>query len=155
MKITKEQIELSTVRMLTLNEPFATLMAFEGKQETRNRDTKVRGLVAIHSAQKWYEDSKTFAISGVEQYGRIALAIGGHEINTGHIIAIGYLTSTKKMGDHPHDIKKMEDKCFVEYNKHLWIWEFEDMTPVDPIPMKGKQGWKILTDEEKSQLVPL
>lgn len=155
MKITKEQIQSSTVRMLTLNEPFATLMAYHGKQETRNRDTKVRGLVAIHSAQKWYTDNVVHAISGKEQYFRMMGMDLSKQAKTGHIVAIGYLTATKKMGDHPNFAKEIEDKCFVKYNPDLWIWEFEDMTPIEPIPFKGKQGWKILSDTEKLLINPI
>lgn|ERR1700723_1392561 len=155
MKITKEQIMLNEVRLITLNEPFASLMAFHGKQETRNRDTKVRGLVCIHSAQKWYPDHVTFNISGVEQYGRIALAMGGIEVYTGHIIAIGRLVGTKKMGDHTSDITNMENLCYVEYNPKLWIWEFEDITSIEPILFKGKQGWTILSQDQKELINPL
>lgn len=155
MKITKEQILQSEVRLITLNQPYANLMAFNGKQETRNSNTKVRGLVCIHSAKKWFDDNVTFGISGVEQYGRIALAMGGQEVYTGHIISIGYLVGTKKMVDHRTDIQKIEDVTFVEYNPALWIWEFEDMTPIEPIPFKGSQGWTILTPLEKSLINPL
>lgn len=153
-KITKEQIQLSEVRMLTLNEPFASLMAFHGKQETRNRDTKVRGLVAIHAAKLPYQNSTIYNICGDEQYYRIWNMHLDKLKYRGKIIAVGYLVGTKYMADHPNDIAEIEDKCYVKYRGELWIWEFEDMTPVEPVSIKGKQGWKILTKEEKGLLIP-
>lgn len=154
MKITKEQIMLSTVRLITLNEPFASLMAFHGKQETRNRDTKVRGLVCIHAAKKDYSAKTVLDISGHNQYTRIHCRTDLQSW-AGKILSIGYLVGTKCMGDHANDIAKMEDKCFVKYNPYLWIWEFEDMTPIEPILFKGSQGWSILTDEQKLLINPL
>lgn len=152
--ITKEQILLSEVRLITLNEPFASLMAYHGKQETRSRNTKVRGLVCIHAAKVPYGAKKVFEISGQDQYN----VINKKEIdycNTGKILSIGYLTSTKFMGDHPNDKRMIKEKCYVKYNPDLWIWEFEDMTPIDPIPFKGSQGWSILTQEQKALINPL
>jgi len=153
-KITKEQIMLSPVRIITLNEPYASLMAFYGKQETRNRDTKVRGLVCIHSAQKPYGAKDVLEISGQSQYDRIQLSKMNY-LNEGKIISIGYLTGTKFMGDYPYERDLIENRCFVKYSPNLWIWEFEDMTAIEPIPFKGSQGWSILTDEQKALINPL
>lgn len=157
MKITKDQILQSEVRMLTLNEPFASLMAFFDKDETRNRDTKVRGLVCIHSAKNPYQNSVIYNICGDTQFYRI------QELNIdklkymGKIIAIGYLVGTKCMGDYTENsgaVDIIENKTYVKYNPDLWIWEFEDMTPVEPIYVKGKQGWSILTPELKQLINP-
>lgn len=144
----------SPVRLITLNEPFASLMAFHGKQETRNRDTKVRGLVCIHAAKKDYPAKTVLDISGHNQYTRIQCR-SDLQSWAGKILSIGYLTGTKCMRDHPNDRYSIEDKCFVKFNADLWIWEFEDMTTVEPLPFKGSQGWSILTYEQKLLINPL
>lgn len=154
MKITKEQIMLNPVRLITLNEPFASLMAFHNKQETRNRDTKVRGLVCIHAAKQAYKLRQILNISGNEQFKRIMERVADARICRGKIIAIGYLTGTKCMGDHPNDKELIEKKCFVQYDPKLWIWEFEDVTPIHPISFRGSQGWTILTPEQKGLIHP-
>lgn len=157
MKITTEQIMMSTVRMLTLNEPLASLMAFHDKAETRTRNTQVRGLVCIHAAKKAYPSKTVYNISGYNQYQRIQ----AHEIGLGYsgfIIGIGRLISSNpmyKFGRNSISCSEIENKCFVKYNHQLFVWEFEDMTPVEPVYMKGKQGWKILTHEQKALLKPL
>lgn len=155
MKITKEQILLNTVRMITLNEPFASLMAFHKKQETRNRDTKVRGLVAIHAAKIPYSNSKLRDLCSPLILKIIDSLVPYRLTNRSKIIAIGYLVGTKFMGDHPNFKSEIEAKCYVNYNPDLWIWEFEDMTPIEPIYMKGNQGWSILSDEIKTRINPL
>lgn len=146
---------LSEVRMLTLNEPFATLMAIHDKQETRNRDTKVRGLVAIHAAKVPFDNTKLRELCNPDLFTTINNLVPYRLTNRSKIIAIGYLTGTKFMGDYPNQQKEIERKCYVNYNTDLWIWEFEDMTPIEPIYMKGKQGWSILTEEIKSRINPL
>jgi hypothetical protein len=155
MKITKEQIELSTVRMLTLNEPFASLMAFHGKWETRKRDTNVRGLVCIHAAKLPYKNQTILDISGKEQFDRIQSLVPYRLTNRSKIIAIANLVNTFKMDNSPIQKSALENICFVKYNDELWVWVFENITPVQPFYIKGKQGWKILTDAEKSQINPL
>lgn len=155
MKITKEQILLNPVRMLTLNEPFASLMAFHNKQETRNRDTKVRGLVAIHAAKIPYDNTKLRQLCNPLLLKIIDKLVPYRLTNRSKIIAIGYLVGTKFMGDHPNFESEIEHKCYVNYNPNLWIWEFEDMTPIEPIYMKGKQGWSILSSEIKQRIKPL
>lgn len=155
MKITKEQILLNPVRLITLNEPYASLMAFHNKDETRSKHTNVRGLVCIHAAQKPFPMAKVLSTSGSDQYNRIIkLNIDFAKTNE-HILSIGYLVGSKFMGDHTNDVDLIENKCYVKYNPDLWIWQFEDMTPIEPIKFKGSQGWSILTNEQKALIMPL
>lgn len=155
MKITKEQIMLNPVRLITLNEPFASLMAFHDKDETRGRDTKVRGLVCIHAAKLPYDNTKLRGLCNPLLLKIINQLVPYRLTNRSKILAIGYLVGTKYMGDHPNFNGEIEHKCYVNYNPNLWIWEFEDMTPIEPIPFKGKQGWCILTKEQKELINPL
>lgn len=153
--ITKEQILLSEVRLITLNEPFASLMAYHGKQETRSRNTKVRGLVCIHAAKVPFDNIKLRKLCNPLLLKIIDNLVPYRRTNSSKVIAIGYLVGTKFMGDHPNFNGEIEHKCYVNYNPDLWIWEFEDMTPIEPIPFKGSQGWSILTSEQKALINPL
>jgi hypothetical protein len=101
--------------------------------------------------------AKVLSICGSEQYNRIQ-NIDWFEHSYGNILSIGYLVGTKCMGDFLDNsgaVDLIQNKTFVKYNPNLWIWEFGYMTPIEPIPMKGKQGWKILTDEQKSLIKPI
>jgi len=155
MKITKEQILSNEVRLITLNEPFASLMSFHGKNETRSRDTKVRGLVCIHAAKVPFDNDKLRKICSEKIFSIIKSLVKDRWHNRSKILSIGYLVGTKFMGDYPDFKDEIEAKCFVKYNPDLWIWEFEDMTPIEPIFFKGSQGWSILTSQKKQLLNPL
>lgn len=161
MKITIEEILSSKINLITLNEPFASLMLV-GKGETRKNRTLIRGLVCIHSAQKSYPTEKVLSIAGPDQFQRIIKAVGKPRTQE-HIISIGRLVNCREMT--PED----EDYCFVEYRapwyeinkagkailKCLWIYEFEDMAAIEPVKYKGSQGWSILTEEQKQLIKPI
>jgi len=154
MKITQDEILNGTVRLLTLNEPYATAM-LHNKQETRNRNTNVRGLVCIHSAQKAYPYKKILEISGHAEYDRLARL--KFDKTFGNIIAIGRLVGSLNMGDLQDrgvSMCEIEHDCYVKFNRDLWIWVFQDVVAIKPIPFKGKQGWSILNDTQK-QLIEL
>jgi hypothetical protein len=148
-KITIQEINENTLRVLTLNEPFASLMAFYDKQETRLRPTKVRGLVAIHAAMKPYPATTIYNIAGWEQYQRIC-AISTKPEYLGKIIAIGRLVDCKPMADYAAGVEIVEKDTYVRFHYGLFVWVFEDMTPVNPIPWRGKQGWGIYPQDLKS-----
>ncbi len=141
----KEEITaVNKMRALTWIQPFASLMVWGGKQETRNRATNVRGLVLICAGKTPYAKGKLLSICGTWQFGRIFRMLGHDKMNiTGKALAVGNLVDCRRM--QPSD----EDICFVKYNPALWVWVFEDIREIEPIEFKGKQGWSILTDEQK------
>lgn len=138
--------ENEIVRALWMNNPFAHLM-LHGKIETRKRPTNVRGLVLLCSCQKEYTQQQVWDISGYQQGERIKEALWdlGQPWN-GYAICIGNLVDCRPMT--PAD----QDACFVRYRHGLWCWEFQDVQPVKYFQIKGKQGWKILTSEEKQKI---
>jgi len=145
------------IRALWWNQPFASLMLppFD-KDETRGRETKVRGLVLICACKKAYDNERLNEIAGNEQYKRICRTgiieyIDDPE-NTGllgHAVGIGNLFDCYPMK------KEHENKCYVEYKPHLWVWKFANVQPIKPFEVKGKQGWAILTEEEKNKITLL
>lgn len=147
--ITIDEINDNPLRVLTLNEPFASLASFHDKQETRTRATKVRGLVAIHAAAKAYPAGVVLNISGWEQYQRIS-AVRFNPEHQGKILSIGRLVDCQSMNDYQANKITIENKTFVKFHYGLFIWFFEDVTPIVPVPWRGKQGWGIYPNELKS-----
>lgn len=141
-----ESIINETVRALWFNNPYAHLM-LNGKIETRNRPTNVRGLVLICSCKKEYASEKVLSISGERQVDRIdsALADLGQWWN-GYAIAIGELVECRPMTIED------EDACFVKYKAGLWCWIFKNVKSVKYFEIKGVQGWKILSEEDKNKI---
>lgn len=139
-------------RALSWKEPFASLM-LHGKIETRNRPTKVRGWVLICSALKGYNLEEFAQISGEQIMRTVSITepiSNIYPIKTfGKAIALGYLSDCRPM------TKEDEDACFVRYREGLWCWIFTDVTPITPVKWKGKQGWSILTPEQKQLIKPI
>ncbi len=69
---------------------------------------------------------------------------------TEHAIAIGNLVDCKPMS------AKDEKQCFVKYMPGKWMWIFEDVQRIEPLEMKGKQGWGIIKDMKLlQQIIPI
>jgi hypothetical protein len=156
------------IRALWWNQPYAGLM-LHGKIETRTYPTKVRGNVLICVCKTPLTISQVSEIAGHDQYMRIVQSpLSGHVFhreNLGSAIAISVLVDCRPM------TKEDEDKCYVRYrepwteervnkktgkvkiiHKQLWCWVFEKVKPIQPFQIDGKQGWAILTDEEKNKI---
>lgn len=151
MKITREEILLEGVKALTYKQPFASLM-LDGKQETRSRRTTYRGLVLIVAGKKDFSNPELMELCGEAQYYRVVDAIfkrygSWEKMPRGQAIAIGRLTGCKYMADYKHSEKtraEIEEKCFVKFNEEKYIWEFQDVAAIDPLPWVGTQTWQPL-----------
>lgn len=154
----KDLFNNEEIRALSWKEPFASLM-LHGKIETRTWDTKYRGLVLICASKKRYTLWEVDSICGgdrTEEGMRKAERIAGKIVGilgqfwnngtliSGNAIGIGRLIDSRPM--------KLEDeeKCFVAFNPDLYCHVYEYVRPIKPFPWKGSQGWKRLTEEEKS-----
>jgi hypothetical protein len=139
------------VRALWWKQPFATLM-LDGKVETRTWETKYFGWVLICATQTPY------AWKEVKDWAHIRLitAKGFEDLEyrpyvdqkkfpCGVAIAIGELTGCRKMIDE-HDAFD----AYVKFNPDLYCHFYKNVTPIEPFPIKGQQGWKTLSKEEKS-----
>lgn len=142
-----EQVPLSEhepLRALSWNQPFAELM-LHGKQETRERESNVRGWVLICAAQKPYTGLKVQNICGDRQAIRVSAMELKHMAQfdvLGHAIGIGYIYNSRPMTKHD------EDLTFVKYVPGKWVWEFKQVHRIKPIPFTGKQGWSFVKDFE-------
>lgn len=147
---------------LSWKQPYAGLMLPPfNKIETRTWPTKYRGLVLICASQKDYKLDQIFGISGAKQYYRIIETLNHIFTNgtllNGHAIGVGRLVDCRPM------TKQDEDKCYVNYpgewyhvpkdgvpkKKRLYCHEYADVRAIEPIPFKGAQGFRKVTDEVK------
>lgn len=143
------------MRYLGFKQPYASLMLppFD-KIETRTWPTKYRGLVLITASKKPFDREQYADISG-PQYKRICKAVDSDDLINGHAIAVGRLSNCYLMR------KEDEEKCFVEYRdpwyeknkkgimvlKKLYCHVYTDVKAIEPIEIKGSQGWRKLDQE--------
>lgn len=151
---------LPPMRALSWKNPYAMLMLC-GKIETRTWDTKFRGPVLMCASKVEYNSSIVFAYSGPHQMDRILTTLwlyrSSEYIRTapnspnpsfnGHAFAVGNLVDSRPM------TVADEDACFVMYRSDLYCHIYEDVRPIQPFPWKGVQGWKVVDEETKKQIV--
>lgn len=139
--------ETEEMRYLGWKQPYASLMLL-GKIETRTWATKYRGLVLITASKTFYSEAQIMRISGERQtqHAFTALLKAGIKEPLGMAIAVGRLVDCRPMR------KEDEDKCFVQYHPDLFCHVYEDVRPIEPIPIKGAQGWRKLSPEFISQI---
>lgn len=149
------------VRALSWKQPYATMMLY-GKAETRIWPTDYRGLVLICSSQKPFNELQLSTISGGIQVRRMReqLAANRYPVLDGHALAIGRLHTCRLMPSYAPkqtdiEIKKIEDLTYVRFFLDLWVFEFKDVRPIKPIPWKGSQKWRTITQEEKNNIILL
>lgn len=145
----REKYPLEPIRYLGWKQPFASLM-LHGKIETRVWDAKYRGWGLITASKGGYNHSQLYTISGQHQMMRMNKFISSNHLPYGQAIAIGYLYDSKRMADEPGDawsVGKIEDKCFVKYNGHLWMHKYRDVQQIEPFDFNGAQGWRKLTED--------
>lgn len=138
-------ILLNELRALTWKEPYASLM-FHGKIETRKWNTNYRGLVLICCGRKRFSPSEVQKLTGNDP--QILSSIAEtltkptpHMVSKveGYAIGVGKLVDCRTM--RPDD----EEKAFVNYDPELYAHIYMDVTSIDPVPFKGKQGWTKLS----------
>lgn len=133
---------------LSWKQPFATAMLY-GKIETRIWNTNVRGWVLICTSKKAYGEDIEHSLCGTDLYYKMLLAMKRDsetlDLN-GYGIGIGKLVDSRKM--KPED----EDKCFVKWREGLYCHVYEEVRQIKPIPWKGTQGWKEVTEDIKRMI---
>lgn len=153
------------VRALSWKQPFAELMLPPyDKIETRIWPTNYRGWVLICASQSRYSEMDLIDISGEVQTQRIFNSFNARRQSErlAQAIGIGYLTDCRPMQ------KADENRCFVQYKepwmvrskktgycktKRLWVHVYENVSRIECIEWKGKQGWSTLTPEQKAKIV--
>ena len=151
----KDLFNNEEIRALSWKQPFASLMYYGEKIETRTWSTKYRGLVLICVSKKPYTPQELFRITGPLQMIRIndlfvkQTGMDFHKIGkatAGTAMYIGELVDCRKMK------REDEDKCFVQFNPGLYCHVYKNVRRIEPFPWKGSQGWKKLSAEDKAKI---
>ena len=133
------------MRVLTLKEPFATLISSGIKRtETRSWKTKYRGELYIHvGIKKAKYDYKT------EEFKKIADKYKYEKL--GFIICKCNLVDCIEMTEEYIDNMKKNhyiDYLCGEYEVGRFSWVLNDIEPIEPIEAKGKLGiWHFFEDD--------
>lgn len=138
------------IRAISIHQPYATLMLY-GKIETRTWKTNYRGWVLFCATKIDYKLDKLEEISGTEGLIKILEVFEKEEhftLQNGHAIGIGYLDNCRPM------VLQDQDKCFVKYRPGLFCHVYSDVYSLRKhFPHKGKQGWGIVSNETKQQIL--
>ena len=136
------------VKMLCWKQPFASLMLPPyNKVETRTKIVNYRGLVLIVATEKPYRDIDLIKLCGGPRALAIETLVAGHDgYMNGCAIGIGYLHACR----HLKDI----DKTYLHPSQHTgrYGWFFKNVFAIEPIPMKGFQGWRNADVELRSRI---
>lgn len=148
----EEPAQTEIIRALWWKQPFASLM-LHGKIETRTYPTNVRGKVLICAGKQHYKHGEIDIISGQkvrhEINGILNTEPSFFNLPKGKAVAIGNLVDCFPF---PLLGTRREHLTFVKYKEGIWCWVFENVQPIEPFEIKGKQGWKILDEETKSKI---
>lgn len=139
------------IRALSWRQPYASMMLNGKRFETRNWNTKYRGYVLICSSMKPYNLHDISKFSGWAQFNRVRNALqidgigyGEHNLPLAHAIAVGRLIDSRPM------MREDVPQAYVDYNPALFVHEYEDVTLIKPFFWKGSQGFRSLTEVEKT-----
>jgi hypothetical protein len=168
------------MRILTLWQPWASLIALKLKQyETRSWPTGYRGKLAIHAAKRpfvsadgsetldqaawltWLDALELAHEAGIlTNESKLPFA---HELPLGCIVAIADLTACLEMADNisrpPSEIACMGLHTPLELAVGDWqvgryAWKLKNVIALpEPIPFKGAQGLRELTDTAVLQAI--
>lgn len=154
------------MKLLSLWEPWATLMALDKKRiETRSWCTSYRGWLAIQAAKTWNLDCQRWvcedAFTGALEphYGTghaddgTWLDVMKRSLPRGHIVAVVYLNGCYRTesfirrstgrGEYDNNapILTPEEEPFGDYSPGRYGWTTERCRRLlEPIPFKAKQG---------------
>lgn len=145
------------MRILTLWEPWATLMALGAKRiETRSWSTRYRGPLAIHAAKGGL---KPYHLAVVLKEPYFKEAMSSAIISPGNIVAVASLVECvsvekcHRLGDLACNWKWEEEQAFGNYSPGRFAWITAKLFRLPcPIPHKGGQGLRILPAEVVAQI---
>lgn len=148
------------MKLITLLEPWATLMATGAKQiETRSWRTRYRGWLAIHASKGGLSRSALIDCLAEDAF---VDALSGVELKPGHIVAVVSLVDCCPMEDcgclpgvfrdYP-ELDTSRERAFGDYSVGRWAWVTSDrFRLIDPIPFRGRQGLIDVPDETLAEI---
>lgn len=147
---------MSEIRLISLHQPFATLVAMNLKRyETRSWQTDYRGRIAIHAAKRAVDPD---GIAVLRQAGLVDLANeSGRSLPKGAIVAIADLTDCLRMSNWELPIPNvilintvgLKERRVGIWEPDRWAWRLENVRPIaNPIFYRGHQGLRPITDAD-------
>lgn len=157
---------MTTLKAITLTQPYASLMAIGAKcVETRSwppHSLRPGDRIAIHAGKGFAEgDAKDFVERCRAEPFRAALVAGffaGYfqkrppqpfypgDLPRGAVVALARFVKAIP-GDAPEIARLSElETAFGYYGRGRWGWLFEDVQAIEPIPARGKLGiwtWEV------------
>jgi activating signal cointegrator 1 len=127
----------STIKAITLHQPWATLIALGAKQyETRSWPTRYRGLLVIHAG-------KTLMIDPKDRIMLSLLADVGirdpRKLPLGAAVCVCELTAVYRSQDVAPHLNDRE-RAFGDFSPGRAAWELKNVQRfIQPIPCKGAQ----------------
>ncbi|BAZ33613.1 hypothetical protein NIES4074_61270 (plasmid) [Cylindrospermum sp. NIES-4074] len=123
----------TTIKAITIHQPWASLIGLYKWYETRNRLTNYRGKIAIHAAVE-QEDSE-YLYSGFEDL------LPRKNLTFGAIIAIADLTDCIKMTEEFIAQQSPTERRCGNWNVGRYAWKLENVQILsEPIPARGMPG---------------
>lgn len=143
------------MKALTVRQPWATLLVAGIKHmETRTRDTKHRGVLAIHAGMHMpCRIGETIDIGAgftVERDSTAGLLLRGlrqpYRLPVGAVIGAVELFQTRKTtsGEHGPDNREL---ALGDHSPGRWAWSTASAIRTDPMPIRGQLGLWNLPDD--------
>jgi activating signal cointegrator 1 len=159
----------SDVRIISLHQPWASLMAICKRYETRTWKTKYRGPLFIHAAKKPVDSDGMRLLYRLQNLG-VDLNLSNFApcaLPLGAIVAVTYLAECYQMTALPTVPRPGGEQIGLNVNSELtprelavglwedgrYAWKCEDTIAVPPIPCKGGQGLRIVRDRSLMEKV--
>jgi len=153
------------VKILTLTQPYATLVALLAKGiETRSWSTSYRGPIAIHAAKGLGPVGGLAGLWNLCSHQPFRNTLRPHygcpeDLPRGAIVAVATLADVRhtrgsrpgsggpKYADWVHDLSYQE-RAFGDYSPGRYAWLLSDVRPLHtPLPYRGAQGLRPLPAE--------
>lgn len=144
------------MRGLSLWQPWASLVACGLKKiETRSWGTTYRGDVAVQAAMRWTRQEREFTASllGWELTAPFnAYASDPGSLPRGEVVCLARLVNVVPMTEEWIASQTLLEKTLGGYVPGRFGWVLEDVRPCS-VPLKGKQGLWVLSDEEERSVL--
>jgi len=163
-----------TMKILTLTQPWATLVAIGAKKiETRSRSTNYRGPIAIHAAAGLGPVGGLAGLWALCSTEPFRSALRPHvefpgDLPRGAIVAVanlvriveslmfdrvGDISWTGPDGTPYHYTLTDQERAFGDYSSGRYAWLLSDVRPLrTPLPYRGSQGLRPLPAEAVAQI---
>lgn len=149
---------MSDLRALTVRQPWSHMIAHCGKNvENRGRQTRYRGLLAVHAGARSRWDSSgeqsPLVREAWREYGHLAAHLDRDSpwIDFGAVIAVADLYGCHEWPDAGSCNGRGRPPCSPWASLDQWHWQLRNVRRIKPVPCRGALGlWRLPEDVEKA-----